>query len=127
MLPASNDLWSEEGGSAALHGRVCGVCRLKMFPPQRYGCPGCGAFGDQLLPVRLAAIGRLHSFAVVNQHPTLETPYTVVEVELDAGPLVRALFDPAAIPVIDGRVAGRAAGPEGNRELMFTAAGEGRT
>lgn len=120
MASAVKDLWSVEGGSIVLHGRRCSACGLVIFPPQLYGCPKCGTAGDKLEPAQLPAIGRLHSFAIVNQHPVLPTPYTIVEVELDSGSLIRALFDSGSAPAIDALVVGRAAGDEGNRDLTFT-------
>ncbi|MEU4233779.1 hypothetical protein AB0F17_56690 [Nonomuraea sp. NPDC026600] len=49
------------------------------------------------------ARGRLRSFATVYVHPEIEQPFTVVEVVLDAGPLVRAVGDAP----VDGRSGGR--------------------
>lgn len=118
------DLWSETADSAVLHARKCSACEHTAFPPQLYGCPACGALADRLSPVALPAAGRLHSYAVVNLHQVYETPYTIAEVELDAGPIVRALFDPAAQPTIGDRVVGRGADTDGGRDLVFTNAEE---
>ncbi|MCE7929394.1 MAG: hypothetical protein DYG91_13020 [Chloroflexi bacterium CFX7] len=130
MPSVTTDLWegADTGAGvdhAVLHGRQCISCGLRLFPPQEYGCPGCGALADQLLAVELPAIGRLHSFAVVNLHPVLPTPYTIVEVELDSGPLIRALFDPEEAPAIGERVIGQGATYGRGTELVFARAEKG--
>lgn len=124
MPPDTTGLWSETTDSAVLHARMCSSCGHMLFPPQLYGCPACGALADRLTPVTLPAAGRLHSFAVVNLHQVYQTPYTIAEVELDAGPIVRSLFDPAVEPVIGGHVVGHGADTDGGRDLVFTNAEE---
>jgi uncharacterized OB-fold protein len=63
------------------------------------GCDACGAGQDALLTLELPARGTLHSFAVVHvHHGDLEAPFTIGEVQLDDGPLVR-------VTMCDGPVA----------------------
>lgn len=66
-----------------------------MFPAQDYGCERCGAHGAALQRVELCARGTISSWATVHVHTPRPTPlYTVVEVRLDAGPLIRGLLEP---------------------------------
>ncbi|MFM0055162.1 hypothetical protein PQR64_06025 [Paraburkholderia phytofirmans] len=64
------------------------------FPPQRYGCQVSGSSGDALQDVLLTGRGRLRAIATVHLHaqPVPAVPFTVVEVALDDGPVVRGLL-----------------------------------
>ncbi len=77
------------------------------FPPQRDGCEVSGDHGDDLQDVLLTGRGRLHAIATVHIHPRPQpaTPFTVVEVALDDGPLVRGLLSASqALPLAPGAV-----------------------
>ncbi|MFT3852501.1 MAG: hypothetical protein QM733_07180 [Ilumatobacteraceae bacterium] len=86
---SSRDLWSLDDGAPVLHGVRCLACGATMFPPQRYGCEACGAFGDRLVDTTIPTEGRLHSYTTVYLHPKLPTPFLVGEIATSAGPLVR--------------------------------------
>lgn len=89
-------------GPRGVHCRACGTT---LWPPQEYGCERCGADGTQLQLVELPGSGVLTSYAAVYSHPQLPTPYTVVEVVLDGGQLVRGLWSAGPEPVVGTRVA----------------------
>jgi uncharacterized protein len=119
MAPDEEELWSEEAGGAVLHAMKCEACSVVLFPPQRFGCVACGAAPEQLRRASIPAAGRVHSFAVVNRHHSHPTPYTIAEVELDAGPLVRGLLEDGARLHAGLRVAGKPVQVEGRSELVF--------
>jgi uncharacterized OB-fold protein len=77
-----------------LLGTRCGACDAAFFPPLGVGCEICGAAEESLRSAPLRATGRLQAFATVFRHPgtDIETPFTVAEIELDDGPVVRALM-----------------------------------
>lgn len=52
----------------------------------------CGALDDRLAAITIAAAGTLHSVATVHLHQgkDIEAPFTMAEVKLDDGPLIRA-------------------------------------
>jgi hypothetical protein len=104
------ELWSGGDSSVTLHGVRCVECGAVLFPPNPHGCERCGAI--TLEPAEVAAAGTLRSFAVVHLHPRRATPYTIGEIELDAGPTVRALLSPAAEPRIGSRVAATVSGDD---------------
>lgn len=81
------------GAPAVLLGGRCGACGRVFFPMQAYGCEACGA--QDLAPTTLGGRGRLVASARVHIHagPGREAPFTVGSVQLDDGPLVRALLD----------------------------------
>lgn len=93
---------------AAVH---CTACDMTRYPAQTYGCEQCGAHGEALRQVDLAARGVISSWATVHAHRTIPAPYTVVEVTLDDGPLVRGLLDPATRATAGTRVEATAHGP----------------
>ncbi len=76
-----------------LKGVRCMACNEAAFPPQHYGCEHCGHAG--LADVELAAQGVVIASSQVHIHaqPGPAVPFTVAEVRLDAGPVVRALLD----------------------------------
>jgi uncharacterized protein len=95
--------------AAMLPGTRCPACGRTATPPEPYGCEQCGAAADTLEPVELPAAGTVHSQATVHRHhrPTPATPFTVVEVVLDAGPVLKGVLAPGAVPVgIGDRVEG---------------------
>lgn len=77
-----------------LNGTKCGACGAVFFPPLGIGCEKCGAEADRLQAIHLAAKGVLHSVATVHLHmgKDMEAPFTVGEVRLDDGPLIRAVM-----------------------------------
>jgi uncharacterized protein len=79
----------------SLAGSCCNVCGRVAFPPVAIGCDLCGAGEASLEPIELEASGILHSFATVHvHHGDLEAPFTIGEVQLKAGPLIRATMAP---------------------------------
>lgn len=101
-VPASDggDTTVERPSPAAAGGQGvhCRACGSTLWPAQQYGCERCGADSTDLHLVDLAGTGRLLSFATVYSHPDLPTPYTVVEVALDSGQLIRGVWAEPASP-----------------------------
>nr|WP_116310295.1 hypothetical protein [Cupriavidus taiwanensis] len=69
------------------------TCSEVAFPPQHYGCERCGSV--DLVDIEVAAQGVVLGSSQVHIHaqPQPAVPFTVAEVRLDAGPVVRALLD----------------------------------
>ncbi|MEZ0366908.1 zinc ribbon domain-containing protein [Mycobacterium sp. pUA109] len=90
-----------------LLGVECTRCERVYFPPLDIGCESCGA--TELTPTTLAATGIVFAVATLHQHPgNPPAPFTIAEVLLDAGPLIRAMVHPDAGDLeIGARVAGR--------------------
>jgi uncharacterized OB-fold protein len=84
--------WAETAGGVVLLGVQCSSCRALRVPYQGYGCEVCGASGSNLRRVELPAVGLLRDAASVFRHPTRPVPYTLGEIELEAGPVVLALL-----------------------------------
>lgn len=82
--------YSGPSGEPLLRGIRCSACGMDAFPAQAYGCIRCGATGERLESRDLATQGTLLSFAIVRTHPTHAVPFTMGEIQLDAGPIVRA-------------------------------------
>lgn len=114
---ATPDLVVDGGSGPMLRCRRCGRCGALSFPPQHYGCEACGAPDTDRVEELVAPHGSVLARATVQRdvfgHPV---PYTVVEVALDAGPVVRVLaFDERGEGLeIGGRVRGVLA-PTGER------------
>jgi len=104
-----------------LHAMKCVTCGVVLFPPQRFGCVSCGAAPEQLRPIAIPAMGRIHSFAVVHRHPSHPTPYTIAEIELATGLLVRGLVAEGTPLHRALRVAGKAQPVGGGAQLVFGA------
>jgi uncharacterized OB-fold protein len=87
-------------------GTRCRSCGTVFFPPLLIGCEVCGARDDQLDDAQFAARGCIHASAMVHMHRGrgTEAPFTVAEVVLDDGPVVRALMATDAEPVVGDRV-----------------------
>jgi uncharacterized protein len=78
-----------------LNGVECAQCGRVYFPPVGIGCEICGAPADRLQPTALAAAGIVHAVAEVHLSPAkIETPFTIAEIVLDGGPLIRAMVHP---------------------------------
>ena len=80
------------GNSVELLGMKCTSCGYVAFPRQRYGCEKCGASGAALKDAELGSSGTLASFATVHMHQAkaIAAPFVIGEINLDAGPTVRA-------------------------------------
>jgi len=96
--PLHPGLYDPELEQPELHGTSCTVCGSVFFPAITLGCEKCGATPDQLQPKSLATSGSLHAVATVHMHAgkDIEAPFTVAEVQLDDGPLIRALMSGSA-------------------------------
>ncbi|GAB5454806.1 MAG: hypothetical protein Hens2KO_10350 [Henriciella sp.] len=108
--PLHPGLYDPEAEQPALNGTTCKVCGSVFFPAITLGCEKCGATPDQLQATSLATSGSLHSVATVHIHmgKDIEAPFTVAEVKLDGGPLIRALMmGPASAEDIGKRVTGQ--------------------
>ena len=92
-----------------LNGTQCARCGRVYFPPIGVGCEICGAHAEDLQPATVAATGRIHALAQVHlHHGAPETPFTIAEITLDAGPLIRAMVHPESPPLsIGARVTAR--------------------
>ena len=76
----------------------CPACGLLAVPPEPFGCERCGSPGPDLRPEMISSAGAVVAAAVVHEHarPEPPTPFVVVEVRLDDGPVVRSLLRHAA-------------------------------
>lgn len=91
-----------------LQGTRCDGCGRRFFPPLSIGCEVCGS--EALVPEALATTGVVHSNARVHLHSgqDIQGPFTIVEVRLDDGPLVRGVLEGTqadAPDLVDRRVA----------------------
>ncbi|MEM7323143.1 MAG: zinc ribbon domain-containing protein [Actinomycetota bacterium] len=82
-------LWTMVDGAVELRGFRCRRCDTVGFPPQSYGCPSCGATGDDLVEALIPASGALRTFTTVHLDPKHETPFQIGEVATGAAPLIR--------------------------------------
>jgi uncharacterized OB-fold protein len=89
-VPAHPGLYDVSGSPPVLKGTRCGSCGVSFFPPLTIGCEACGS--PDVEEMDLAARGRLHSFATVHRHRSgdIEAPFTIAEIVLDDGPVIRA-------------------------------------
>jgi uncharacterized OB-fold protein len=85
---------AEPGKPPALRGRRCTACGYVFFPPHDFGCDACGELPERVQPMVIEGAGVLRSVAVVHRHggSTIEAPFNVGEIALDAGPLLRAVL-----------------------------------
>jgi uncharacterized OB-fold protein len=92
-VSAQPRLYDPEPDSPVLNGTRCARCQTVYCPPLGLGCEVCGATGDALKPAAIAAVGTVHSLAEVHVHPGKpQVPFIIAEVQLDAGPLIRAML-----------------------------------
>lgn len=86
-----------------LKGVQCTACKVVAFPPQHYGCERCG--NAELVDVDLSPVGVVLGSAEVHIHakPYPPVPFTVAEVRLDAGPVVRALLNTEGQMALPGK------------------------
>lgn len=106
---AQPGLYDVSSDTPILCGAKCSHCGRVYFPPLGIGCEICGAAGDQLLPTPLRAAGVAFAVAEVSLSPgRTRAPFTVVEVALDEGPLIRSIVHPQSPTVgIGDRVIAR--------------------
>ncbi|WP_157184715.1 hypothetical protein [Nocardia niigatensis] len=77
-----------------LNGAECAHCGRVYFPPIGLGCEICGAAESRLLPKALRAEGVVFAVADVLIDPQGAGPFTIAEIVLDGGPLIRATVHP---------------------------------
>lgn len=107
MAETAATLWLPgDGDTALLWGRHCAACATDSFPPQDYGCVVCGAYGDTFEACSLPAEGTLLTFTAVQVHETEPVPFSLGDVELDCGPVVRGRLAADVAPQIGARVRG---------------------
>src|SRR6185295_15064475 len=72
----------------------CPRCGLLAVPPEPIGCERCGTPAVELAATTVSSAGAVIGHAVVHEHarPEPPTPFVVVEVRLDDGPVVRSLL-----------------------------------
>jgi uncharacterized OB-fold protein len=90
IIAAQPGLYDPEQAEPRLKGDRCTACETASFPALRWGCQQCGAPADKLVEDDFDAAGRLISFATIHRLPGADVPYTIGEILLDAGPLIRA-------------------------------------
>jgi uncharacterized protein len=80
--------------SSELTASRCPQCGLLAVPPEPFGCERCGTPAVHLAPAAVSSAGDVVGHAVVHEHarPEPPTPFVVVEVRLDDGPVVRSLL-----------------------------------
>lgn len=100
-------LYDPNAASPQLNASRCENCGTVAFPAMQIGCEVCGATDDQLAAITIAASGVLHSVATVHLHSgkDIEAPFTMAEIKLDDGPLIRAtLLEHTEVGAIGQRV-----------------------
>lgn len=107
-VPAQPDLYRANGDAPTLLGSRCAECGRVSFPALTIGCDVCGAAEEPLKGVELVAAGLLHSIVTVHRHQgEPRAPFSVAEIRLDDGPLIRAMVAPDASGLrIGDRVSG---------------------
>jgi uncharacterized OB-fold protein len=88
---AQSGLYDLQADRPVLTGVRCASCGHIAFPPHALGCESCGATEDSLTLVPLSARGVVHSYAQVQHQATDGARYTVLEIVLADGPLIRAI------------------------------------
>jgi uncharacterized OB-fold protein len=89
-VPAHPGLYEVEAEVPSLIGTRCSACGRVYFPPLPVGCEVCGASEDRLDTAALEARGVIYSLARVYVHQGApEAPFTIAEIQLDGGPLIR--------------------------------------
>lgn len=102
-IAAHPGLYQPDVDPPRLRGSRCAACGRAFVPPLALGCEVCGAPEASLEPIELAAGGTLYSVATVHLHAgkDIDAPFTMAEIVLDDGPLIRAtmadLTEPDAI------------------------------
>ena len=108
-IAAAPRLYDPAPEDPILLGNECLACGRVYFPPLGIGCESCGAGEDKLAPTPLTTAGVVHSLAEVHSAPPpTKTPFTIAEIILDGGPLIRAMVHPESVAVrIGDRVSAR--------------------
>ena len=91
-IAAHEGLYDTADDPPRLRGVRCAACGAVAFPPFGIGCEVCGADEASLESAPLAGAGVVHSVATVHLHGgrDIEAPFTIAEIQLDDGPLIRA-------------------------------------
>ncbi len=114
------------GDAAVLVGRKCSACGRVHFPPQDYGCEGCGAHGEAFAEVDVNGAGRIKGLIALHRHDLagVPTPAFIAEIELDDGPALEAILDAAdgASLSTGDRVSAVLVQADGKLDLRFKAA-----
>ena len=89
-VAAHKGLYDISADRPVLQGTRCASCNTTFFPVLSLGCEVCGS--TQLDAIVLEPTGVLHSVATVHlyQGHDIEAPFAIGEIQLDAGPLIRA-------------------------------------
>jgi hypothetical protein len=94
-VAARPGLYDSADEAPTLAGSRCNACGRIAFPPVAIGCDACGGGSEALETIDLDTTGTLYSFATVHlHHGDLKAPFIIGEIQLDAGPLVRATMAP---------------------------------
>lgn len=103
----------------------CPRCGLLAVPPEPIGCERCGLAVAGLARTAIGSSGAVIGHAVVHEHarPEPPTPFVVVEVRLDDGPVVRSLLRGAGPGEVS--IGDRVAGAIEAERFAFVAAGGG--
>lgn len=105
-----------------LEASSCPQCGLLAVPPEPIACERCGEPVASLHTTTIGAAGTVVGHAVVHQHgrPDPPTPFVVVEVRLDDGPIVKSLLR-GAVPGTTS-IGDRVDGDYGDGRFAFVAA-----
>lgn len=107
-LPVHEGLYDPETKTPQLQGTRCDACGATFFPPLSIGCEVCGA--QSLQPATLVATGVILSVSTVHLHggSDIQAPFTIAEIALDDGPLIRGTMTRVVEPeAIGARTAAR--------------------
>ncbi len=113
-------------GVPPLHGRRCTACGRVFFPPQDYGCEGCGAEPERIAALDLPGAGRVVASVELPGSPAVAAGspparQRLATIVLDCGPAVHAVLDAPPGGVSPGarvRSALVAVGERDGRELV---------
>lgn len=107
-IAAHDGLYDAADDPPRLRGVRCADCDAVAFPPFAIGCEVCGS--EAIAPAQLAGAGTVHSVATVHLHggKDIAAPFTIAEIQLDDGPLIRAtLVDVVEADAIGARAEAR--------------------
>lgn len=108
-IAAQPTLYDPTPEEPLLLANTCQQCDRFFYPPMTIGCEVCGADESELREVITPARG--HVFAIADAFMAMNatpTPFTIADVVLDAGPLVRVMVHLEAGPLqIGDRVSAR--------------------
>ena len=111
-IAAHPALYSLDHPKPLLRGARCISCQTAFFPNFGIGCEVCGATPENLVVEELPTLGTVHTIATVWVHDDpnsdlvpyqIQTPFTVAEIALNAGPFIRALMSDNQTDEIIGR------------------------